>query len=179
MPSKNRRGFAAIPGFAPAALWHTVMRWFILSLQVSAVSAGSIFLYDHEQEYHPMPKKLIALMLGSFLMVCFVSLPLLAADDDAKPKYKIKDVMKKAMKGPLLKKVAGGNASDAEKKELHGMLVALGKNKPPKGDAESWKKLTDSLVKASQGVIDGDADAGAALKKAANCKACHSKHKGK
>jgi hypothetical protein len=126
-----------------------------------------------------MPRKLIALMLGSFMMACFVSLPVIAADDDAKPKYKIKDVMKKAMKGPLLKKVAGGNASDAEKKELHGMLVALGKNKPPKGDANSWKKFTTALAKAGKAAVDGDADAGAALKKAANCKGCHSKHKGK
>jgi cytochrome c553 len=124
-----------------------------------------------------MPKKLIALILGS-LMVCFVSLPVIAADDDDAPKYKIKDVMKKAMKGPLLKKVAGGSASDAEKKELYGMLVALGKNKPPKGDAESWKKKTTALAKAGKAAADGDEGAGAALKKAANCKACHSKHKG-
>ena len=123
-----------------------------------------------------MPKKLIALLTGS-LLVCFVSLPVIAADDDA-PKFKTKQIMKKAMKGPLLKKVAGGDASDDEKKQLHDMLVALGKNSPPKGDADSWKTLTDALVKASQAAVDGDDGAGAALKKAANCKACHSKHKG-
>lgn len=122
-----------------------------------------------------MPKKLIALMLGS-LMVCFVSLPVLAADDDG-PKYTTKDVMKKAMKGPLLKKVAGGGASDAEKKELYDMLVALSKNEPKKGDQESWDKLTGALVKAAKAAVDGDADAGAALKKAGNCGACHKKHK--
>lgn len=123
-----------------------------------------------------MPKKLIALMLGT-LMICFVSLPVFAADDDDEPKYKIKDVMKKAMKGPLLKKVASGSASDAEKKELHEMFVALSKNEPPKGDAESWKKLTGALVKAAKGAVDGDDGAAAALKKAGNCKACHSQHK--
>ena len=122
-----------------------------------------------------MPRKLIALILGS-LMICFVSLPVFAADDDA-PKYKIKDVMKKAMKGPLLKKVAGGNASDAEKKELYDMLVALGKNEPPKGEAKSWKKLTGALAKAAKAAVDGDEGAGAALKKAGNCGACHKKHK--
>lgn len=125
-----------------------------------------------------MSKKLIALMSGSLLAVCLIGLPAMGADDDdAKPKYKIKDVMKKAFKGPLLKKVAGGSASDAEKKELHEMLVALGKNKAPKGEADSWKSLTDALAKAGKAAVDGDADAGTALKKAANCKACHSKHK--
>ena len=124
-----------------------------------------------------MSKKLIALMMGSLLMVCFVSFPVTAADDDA-PKYKTKDVMKAAMKGGLLKKVAGGDASDAEKKKLSDMLSALGKNKPPKGDADSWKALTGALAKAGKAAVDGDAGAAAALKKASNCKGCHSKHKG-
>jgi len=126
-----------------------------------------------------MSKKLLALLLGPVLMVGLSSLPVNADDDDAEPKYKIKDVMKLALKGPLLKKVAGGDASDAEKKELHDMLVALGKNEPPKGEADSWKKLTGALVKAGKAAVDGEADAGAMLKKAANCKECHSKHKGK
>ncbi len=124
-----------------------------------------------------MSKKLIALMSGSLLIACFVCLPAMGEDDDAEPKYKIKDVMKKAMKGPLLKKVAGGQASDAEKKELHEMLVALSKNKPKKGEADSWKKLTGALVKASKAAVDGADDAGEQLKKAADCKGCHSKHK--
>lgn len=124
-----------------------------------------------------MSKKLIALVTGSLMMVCFVSLPVVAEDEDA-PKYKIKDVMKKAMKGPLLKKVAGGEASDDEKKQLHEMLVALGKNSPPKGEADSWKKLTDALAKAGKAAVDGAEGAGDELKKASNCKACHSKHKG-
>ena len=76
-----------------------------------------------------------------------------------------------------MKKVASGGASDAEKKELHSLLVALSKNNPKKGDAESWKKLTGALVKASKAAVNGDAKAGDALKKAANCKACHNNHK--
>ena len=122
-----------------------------------------------------MSKKLLAFLSGSALLVALVCLPA-QADDDG-PKYKTKDIMKKAMKGPLLKKVAGGSASAEEKKTLHDMLVALGKNEPKKGEADSWKELTGKLVKASKGVIDGDDGAAAALKKAANCKACHSKHK--
>jgi hypothetical protein len=124
-----------------------------------------------------MSKKFIALLSGAFLAVCLVSLPATGADDDA-PKFKTKEIMKKALKGPLLKKVASGSASDDEKSQLHEMMVALGKNTPPKGEADSWKTLTTALVKASQAAVDGDADASAALKKAANCKACHSKHKG-
>ncbi len=56
--------------------------------------------------------------------------------------------MQKAMKGPLLKKVAEGGAADGEKKELYEMLVALSKNEPKKGEAESWKTQTSALVKA-------------------------------
>ena len=114
---------------------------------------------------------------NSFTRVAVVNVPETYADDDSAAKYSTKDVMKKAFKGPLLKKVAGGDASEAEKKELHQMLVALSKNKPKKGDAESWKKLTGALVKASEAAVKGDAKAGSMLKKAANCKACHYSHK--
>lgn len=124
-----------------------------------------------------MSKKTFALVTGSLLMFSFVALPVIAADDDSEPQYSTKEVMKKAMKGGLLKKVAGGNASAEEKKQLHGMLVALSKNKPKKGEAESWKKLTGALVKASTAAVNGDPKAGAMLKKSANCKACHDPHK--
>ncbi len=128
-----------------------------------------------------MSKKLIALMTGSVLLVAFVCLPFAsAADDDDEPQHSIKDVMKKVMKGKpnFLSKVADGG-SEKEKKELHEWLVALGKNKPPKGEADSWKKLTGKLVSTSQDLIDGKAGAGKAVMAAANCKACHSEHKGK
>ena len=123
-----------------------------------------------------MSKKIIGLLSGSVLVACLVALPARAADDDA-PKHKIGDVMKKAFKGPLLKKVAKGEASKDEAKQLHAMLESMAKSKPPKGDAESWKKLTSALVKASKDLQDGGDDAASALQKAANCKACHSKHK--
>ena len=124
-----------------------------------------------------MSSKVVALLSGILVLVCLVAMPTQAADDDSAPKYSTKDVMKKAMKGPLLKKVAGGGASDAEKKELHAMMVALSKNKPKKGDADSWGKLTGALVKASQAAVAGDAKAGDMLKKTSNCKACHGTHK--
>jgi mono/diheme cytochrome c family protein len=50
--------------------------------------------------------------------------------------------------------------------------------KPPKGDEENWKKMTGELVKAAKLAVDGDAGAGAALMKAANCAGCHKAHKG-
>lgn len=124
-----------------------------------------------------MSMKFIALLGGFLLVACFVTAPVTADDDDKEPKYAIKDVMKEAMKGGLLKKVASGDASDEEKKTLHEMLVALGKNEPKKGEAESWKELTTALAKAGKAAVDGDEKAGEMLTKAATCKACHDKHK--
>jgi hypothetical protein len=138
---------------------------------------GLSSLPQDEHKSSVMSARVAALFSGALVMVCLVALPTRAADDDSAAKYSTKDVMKKAFKGPLLKKVAGGGASDAEKKQLHEMLVALSKNKPKKGDAESWKKLTGALVKASEAAVKGDAKAGGMLKKAANCKACHNSHK--
>lgn len=116
--------------------------------------------------------------LVCLIAVALIGLPAIAADDDGdKPKFKTKQVMKEAFKGPLLKKVAGGDGSAEDAKKLHAMLVALSKNEPPRGEEESWKELTGALVKAGKAAVEGDADAGAMLKKSANCKACHSKHK--
>ncbi len=95
------------------------------------------------------------------------------SDDDT-----IKKVMKTAMKGDLCKRVADGKANDDEKKELLSLFESLSKTNPPKGDAESWKTKTTALVNAAQAAVDGKTGAGAQLKKAATCKACHSVHKG-
>ena len=121
-------------------------------------------------------RKKISYLVACLAAVGMLSLPAGAADDDA-PKYKTKDVMKAAFKGPLIKKVASGKASDEDKKKLHEMLVAMSKNEAPKGEADSWKELTGNLVKAAKAAVEGDDKAAAMLKKAANCKACHSKHK--
>jgi hypothetical protein len=86
-------------------------------------------------------------------------------------------VAAKAMKGGLCKKVASGSASDEDKAALVEMFVALAANKPPKGEAASWKAKTGALVKAAKAAAAGDEGAGAALKKAANCGACHKVHK--
>ncbi len=100
-------------------------------------------------------------------------------DDDAKPKYTSKQVMGKVFKGPkaLKAKIAKGTATDAEKKMALAYLEALAKNKPKKGDAESWKKKTAALVKAAKDVVAGKEGAVKALNAASNCKACHDSHK--
>ncbi|QDV69918.1 hypothetical protein Poly24_36360 [Rosistilla carotiformis] len=105
------------------------------------------------------------------------ALSLSAIAEDGEPKHSIKECMKTCFKGPLVKKVAGGEASDEEKAKLHEMMVSMAKATPKKGDAESWKMKTEALVKAAKAAVEGEAGAAEALKKAANCKACHSVHK--
>ena len=110
------------------------------------------------------------LIIGSVAVFALV----LAMDgnvDAGKDKASIKDVMKKAMKGGLCGKVASGKANDEEKKLLISLFTDLAAAKPPKGEEDSWKEKTKALLDAAK------ADDSAALKKAANCKECHSAHK--
>jgi hypothetical protein len=97
--------------------------------------------------------------------------------EDDKPKYTIKQVMEKAHKNKLLNKVAEGKATEEEVKELVDLYRALGKNQPPKGEAEAWKKKTVALLKAAEEVAEGKEGAGERLTKAANCANCHKEHK--
>lgn len=100
-----------------------------------------------------------------------------AAEEKKAEKVPIKKVMAKAMKGGLCKKVAGGSADEKEKAQLLKLFKALAANKAPKGEEKSWKAKTKALVDGAQAAVDGKATAGAMLRKAANCKACHSVHK--
>ncbi|MCI0681586.1 MAG: hypothetical protein L0Y71_05750 [Gemmataceae bacterium] len=95
-----------------------------------------------------------------------------------KAKHTIPEVMAKAMKGGLCKKVATGKASDDEKKELVELFTSLTKNKPPMGDEKAWKKRTTALLEAAKKAAAGDAAGPKALGKLANCAACHKEHKG-
>ena len=104
---------------------------------------------------------------------------MLTFTSDAQDKTTIKDVMKVAMKGKLCEKVAKGEASEQEKKQLAGLFAALHENKPPKGEQSSWDEKTKALVDAANDVLAGKEGAGDKLKAAANCMACHSAHKGK
>jgi hypothetical protein len=98
-------------------------------------------------------------------------------EEKDKPKT-IKEIMKTAHKEDGLRdEVVGGKADAAQKKELLALYVDLSKNDPPKGDKADWKKRTDAIVKAAKGVVAGDSDAIADLKKATNCKGCHELHR--
>jgi hypothetical protein len=95
---------------------------------------------------------------------------------DAKPKA-IKQIMK-MQKAPL-DKVKKGNATAGDKKKLLELYTDLSKNKPPAGDADNWKTLTENLVSASQDLVDGKEGAKDELLKAADCNTCHQVHKKK
>jgi hypothetical protein len=120
-------------------------------------------------------RKLI--VAGVMLAFGWLAVSLFAAEDE-KPKHTIKDVMKVCMKGKLCEKVAKGEASDDEKKKLVECFTALAANKPPKGDAESWKAKTGALLEAAKAAAEGTEGASDKLKAAANCAACHKEHKG-
>jgi hypothetical protein len=111
-----------------------------------------------------------ALLVG--LLAC------ISRGEENKPKHDIKEIMTLAHKKGLAKKVIDGKASADEKKELVDLYADLGKNAPPKGDAESWKEKSTAVVKAAKDVEAGKPGAQAALKKAINCAGCHNAHKG-
>ena len=79
----------------------------------------------------------------------------------------------------LLKKVTGGKGTDEDHKKLLAAYEFMEKQKPSKGDEASWKAKTAALVSAAKDLVDKKAGAVDALKKASDCKACHSVHKGK
>lgn len=122
----------------------------------------------HYKGLFDMLRSMKALALTGLVFGC---VGLVVSAEDKKPKFEIKEVMAKAMKGGLCKKVADGKATDEEKKELVELFEALAANKPPKGELSDWKAKTKALVDAAKA---GD---GSKLKAAANCAACHKLHK--
>ena len=88
-------------------------------------------------------------------------------------KYTIKEIMTKSFKADdnLKDLIIEGMAADELKAQFVNYVENLAQFKPRKGDAASWKEKTDALIAAAKGTDM------AALKKAANCKACHSVHK--
>jgi hypothetical protein len=101
----------------------------------------------------------------------------------------IGEVMKKSfakdgLKGKISTAVKGEKWEDAAKlaKEWNELSVALGKNKPPKGDPKSWEKLCGGFEEATKGVLAGaekkDAKAVSKAMSTINCASCHKAHKG-
>lgn len=102
------------------------------------------------------------------------------ADDkkEDSPKITIKGVMKKANgKKGLVAKIKTGKATDAEKKEWVTLSEGLAAAKPPRGEDESWKKLTEEIVSAAKDAVEGKKDAPARVGKSWDCGACHKNHK--
>jgi hypothetical protein len=91
-------------------------------------------------------------------------------DDGPKP---IGEIMEKAMKGGLAKKVASGKAEDKEKLELLNMLIDLVDQDPPKGDPMQWKMMAGKAMMDAAKVVVGREGAGEQLTQAINCKNCH------
>ncbi len=115
----------------------------------------------------------------------FVGSAYRAADNDDKPKYTIKQAMKMAhgkadKKTPSLSdKVLAGEASTEDKAKLLELYTAIAANKAPKGDADAWKETTTGIINAIKGVIDSKENADVDLRKALNCKGCHTYFRGR
>lgn len=109
-----------------------------------------------------------------------LGLLLVLSDNQAgeKAKLTIPQVMAKAHKSGLMKKVASGTASADEKQQLVEHYTALNRNEPPKGDLKAWKERTGAILEAAKKAAGGDAAAAKSLPKLANCKACHDLHRG-
>jgi hypothetical protein len=94
-----------------------------------------------------------------------------------KPKYTIKEVMKKAHVEKLRDKILDGSATHEQQHELLDLYISLLENEPPRGDAESWHNKAGQVVLAAAKVVVGREGAADELKAAVNCQACHAAHK--
>jgi len=113
------------------------------------------------------------------LTVSFVGI---SGAEEKKEPQAVKAVMKKfhsAPKGedPICKQFLTGKASEADIKLLLVGYEDLGKNDPPKGDKDGWKKKTTALLAAAKDLAAKKDGAMDAYKTAVNCMACHSEHR--
>lgn len=94
------------------------------------------------------------------------------------------EVIKKAMKesfkpdDALCKKVSGGTATEAQLAQMLKICQDICAAKPPKGDQAAWTSKCQALINAVKKIQAKDATGVEAFKKAVNCKACHTDHKG-
>ena len=80
--------------------------------------------------------------LCSFVAVTVIISGAIAAEEKKENKYTTKKFMQAVKTGGLHTKVIKGEASEEETKLFVAYVKALPTNKPPKGSADSWKKLT-------------------------------------
>ena len=92
---------------------------------------------------------------------------------------------KDSLKSAIAADVKGEKWEDAQKlaKDWSEMGAALGKNKPPKGDAKSWEELSKKFADNTKAVSDAAEKKDAKAVNTAltaiggSCKACHTNHK--
>lgn len=112
------------------------------------------------------------------IVPALIAIAVLVAASQDKPKA-IKDVMAahKGGKDSMLTKILEGKATDDDVKKLVVLYEGLVSFKPPQGDEKSWKDKTEALHAAAKELAEKKAGAVDKLKKASDCKACHSVHK--
>ncbi len=132
---------------------------------------------------------------GAVALAAVLAFSPVGAQDTKTPT--IKEVMKKLNAGPNSMTANLGKDLDEDKpdwddiqketKEFVTFATALGKNKPPKGDADHWGKLTKEYLENAK-ALDAAAEkkdrkaAVSAHKKLSAptfCKSCHDEHKKK
>jgi len=119
-------------------------------------------------------------MVLRVVVPAFLVLGVLVGAAIAAQEKSIKEVMAHHKgKDSLVNKIIDGKGSDDDIKKLAGAYDALATFKPPMGDEKSWKDKTAALIAAAKEVSEKKAGATDKLKKASDCKACHSVHKGK
>lgn len=116
---------------------------------------------------------MVAVVAAAGLAFSFTAL----ADDDGHEL--IEKAMKEGHKGKtsIVEKIKDGSATKADIEKLHNFYLEMSKVKPPRGDAEAWKKKTTQLADLTGKIAKDDEKAKAAFGKAVNCKACHDAHR--
>jgi len=94
-------------------------------------------------------------------------------------KISLSEIMENGFKGngSIVKKIENNEATEEDIETLAGYIAAMHDDRPPMGDADSWVEKTTALVAAISAVKEGQEDAAAVFKAAANCKACHDVHR--
>jgi soluble cytochrome b562 len=138
-----------------------------------------------------MLRKLLRVTLASTLgaMMALVTYNAIVSADDKDETPTIKEIMKKGHKkteGYIDKIKADAKDGKWDEAKDYAKTLAffgesLGKNKPPKGEGESWEKLTKKYADTTKSVVKAvdDKDAKAVNKALSqiDCKECHSAHK--
>ena len=124
------------------------------------------------------PRESIRSKIVAIVAAAGLTLALNAMADDAGHEL-IEKAMKEGHKGKtsIVAKIKDGSASKADIEKLQKWYQEMSKVKPPRGDAEAWKKKTTHLATLTGKIAEGNEKAKAAFGKAVNCKACHNAHK--